>query len=352
MGSSFPQTTRSSESVVSLLAKAALTAGTVMVAKKLFSPKFKQSPIELHGKVILITGGSRGLGLALAQNLGRQGGRIALCARDQDELDEARKRLEADGIEAVPFTCDVTNQSEIKSLLDRLIERFGRIDILINNAGYIKVGPFDSFEHVEYERAMDLMFWSAVNLTLAVLPHMEKQGAGHVVNITSVGGRVSVPHLLPYCCAKFALVGFSTGLSAETKAKGIHVLTVVPGLMRTGSYLNAQFAGEAKHEFAWFGLLGNLPPFSVAADYAADCIRRAIVAQRYTCTISLPAKFLIASETLLPEATRSICTAINQVLPGGTAGDSSSGKSLNSQFGNIYQALTLLGKRAAANLNE
>ena len=352
MASSLPQSSSSRESVVSILGKAALTAATVIVAKKLFSPRFKRPPIEFSGKVILITGGSRGLGLALAQDLGKQGGRIALCARDQDELAEACKRLEADAIEAVPFTCDVTNQSEITSLLDRVIERFGRIDILINNAGYIKVGPFDSFEHSEYERAMDLMFWSPVKLTLAVLPHMEKQVSGHIVNITSVGGRVSIPHLLPYSCAKFALVGFSTGLSAETKAKGIHVLTVVPGLMRTGSYLNAQFAGEAKHEFAWFGLLGNLPGFSVAADYAAECIRRAIAAQQYTCTISLPTKFLIASETLLPEATRTICTVVNQVLPRGTAEDSISGKTLNPQFGKMYTALTMLGKRAAAKLNE
>ncbi len=352
MASSLPQSTRTGESVLSILGKAAVTAATVMVAKKLFSPKEGERRTDLRGKVILITGGSRGLGLALAQDLGRQGGRLALCARDQGELDRACRRLEQEHIEAVPFTCDVTSQSEITSLIERVIAHFGRIDILVNDAGYIKVGPFDSFEHAEYERAMDLMFWAPVNLTLAVLPQMKKQGAGHIVNITSIGGRVSVPHLLPYSCAKFALVGFSTGLSAEAKSKGIHVLTVVPGLMRTGSYLNAEFAGESKHEFAWFGLLGNLPGFSVAAEYAAECIRDAIERRQYTCTISLPAKLLIASETLLPEGTRTICTAINQVLPGGTDRDSTPGKPLNSQFGKIYQALTMLGKRAAVNFNE
>ncbi len=310
-------------------------------------PKF-----DLRNKVVLLTGGSRGLGLALAQDLGRQGSRLALCARDESELDEACKRLASDQIDAVPFTCDVTSQTEIASLIERVIQHFGRIDILINNAGYIKVGPFDSFDISDYERSMNLMFWAPVHLTLAVLPHMEKQAAGHIVNITSVGGRVSVPHLLPYSCAKFALVGFSTGLSSEVKSSGIHVLTVVPGLMRTGSYLNAEFAGGQKEEFAWFGLLSNLPGFSVAADYAARCIRQALEGEAYTCTISLPAKLLIASETLLPEMTRGICAAISQVLPQQSGMDASKGKTLNPALGVLFQVLTMVGKRAGLRLNE
>jgi short-subunit dehydrogenase len=343
---------RSKEGVLSLAGKMALTAATVMAAKKLFSAKAEKQPTDLRGKVVLITGGSRGLGLALAQDMGRRGSRLALCAREQSELDDACKRLAEEHIEAVPFTCDVTTPAEIPSLIQRVLERFGRIDILINNAGYIKVAPFDSFDHAEYERAMNLMFWAPVNLTMAVLPHMRKQAAGHVVNITSVGGRVSVPHLLPYSCAKFALVGFSTGLSAEVKSEGVHVLTVVPGLMRTGSYLNAEFAGHSKEEFAWFAILGNLPGFSVAADYAAACIRRAIELQRFTCTISLPAKMFIAFEAILPELTRAICSSVDQLLPHGESRHSEPGKPLNSHFGKMFEALTMLGKRAALNLNQ
>lgn len=341
-----------SESFLSLLGKAALAATTVIAAKKIFDLTANQPAMELHGKVILITGGSRGLGLALAQDLGRHGGRLALCARESNELEEAVKRLADEQIEAVPFTCDVTDQNAITTLINQVIERFGRIDVLINNAGYIKVAPYESFDRAEYQRAMDLMFWAPVNLTLAVLPHFERQGGGHIVNITSVGGRISVPHLLPYSCAKFALVGFSTGLSSEVKTKGIHVLTVVPGLMRTGSYLNAEFAGHSQAEFAWFGLLGNSPGFSVAAEYAADCIRRAMEAHRYTCTISLPAKILVAVEALLPEVSRTISTIANEVLPQGTQRSSTAGKPLNSQFGKLFEALTVLGKRAALNLNE
>lgn len=174
-----------------------------------------------------------------------------------------------------------------------------------------------------------------------------------MVNITSVGGRVSVPHLLPYSCAKFALVGFSTGLSAELKTQGIDVLTAVPGLMRTGSYLNAEFKGSSREEFAWFGLLGNLPGFSVAADHAAEQIVKAIQKRRQTCTISLPAKLLIAAEALIPEASRDLMAHTSRyLLPGSAAKEPHVGKYLNPLLNVVFQSATTLGRNAASDLNE
>lgn len=340
------------KNVLSLAGKAAVSAATILIAKKLFSASVP-AKLDLRDKVVVITGGSRGLGFALAQEFGSHGCRLALCARDSSELEEALRRLREKQIEAASFTCDVTSEPEITSLVQHVIDRFGRIDVLINNAGFIKVGPLDSFDRSDFEYAMDVMFWAPVNLTFAVLPQMKKQGRGHIVNIASIGGRVSVPHLLPYSCAKFAIVGFSTGLSAEVKSQGIHVLTVVPGLMRTGSYLNAEFTGAAKDEFAWFSVLGNLPPFSVAADYAAVCVRRALENQRFTCTISVPAKLLIASEALLPETTRTALELVSRhILPHSKHTGTSSGNQLNSQFGKIFEALTTLGKAAALRFNE
>lgn len=346
-----------SSRMLSLTGKAALVTGTILMAQKLFSvveKRKEEEQRELREKVILITGGSRGLGLALAQELGSAGHRLALCARDESEIEEACRRLGEKNVEAVPFPGDVTNRQEIEGLVERVTERFGRIDVLINNAGIIKVGPLDSFKHADFEHAMNTMFWGPVNLTLAVLPLMKKQGGGEIINISSIGGRVSIPHLLPYSCAKFALTGFSTGLSTEVKADGVHVLTVVPGLMRTGSYLNAEFTGNQAGEFAWFGLLGNLPGFTVAAEQAAKEIRQAWEERRYTCTISLPAKILAASETLLPETTRSTLAFVSKTfLPRGQKGSSTTkGKWLNARFGNVFQAFTSLGKAAALKFNE
>lgn len=307
----------------------------------------------IRGKVVLITG-SRGLGLSVAQELGRRGATIALCARDADELNEACEILRREQIEAAGFSADISKPKEIAPLLSQVVDRFGRVDILVNNAGAIGVGPFENFRHEDFERAMDLMFWAAVNLTFEALPYMKRQGGGQIVNITSVGGRISIPHLLPYSCAKFALVGFSTGLSAELRSQHIHVLTVVPGLMRTGSYLNAQFTGQAGGEFAWFSLLGNLPGFSVAAGYAARSIANAIEKRRYVCTISLPAKVLVACEAMIPETTRGMLAAINQfLLPKSTSSTQFvKGAHLNSDFGTVLQTLTALGKRAAERLNQ
>jgi NAD(P)-dependent dehydrogenase (short-subunit alcohol dehydrogenase family) len=339
--------------VLSFLSKAAVSGAAVFAAKKLVSVALARE-LNLQDKVILITGGSRGLGLSLAYELGRLGGRIALCARNPDELQKACGCLQEKGIEAAVFPCDITDHSEIAPLIKRVVERFGGIDVLINNAGNIKVGPFESFDHSDYDYALNLMFWAPVNLTFAVLPEMKKRrGGGHIVNITSVGGRVSVPHLLPYSCAKFALVGFSRGLSTELSAHGIHVLTVVPGLMRTGSYLNAEFTGSPKDEFAWFGLLGNLPGFTVAAEYAARCIRTALQGGKRTCTISLPAKLLIASDALMPETTQLLLEFLNRrFLPVAKTFETDSGKALDSSFGKVFQTFTSLGKAAAARLNE
>lgn len=337
---------------MSLLAKTAFLAGAALTAVKLTTRR-RANNSELRDKIAVITG-SRGLGLAIARELGRRGARIALCARDDQELHRACELLEREQIEAAAFRADVSDASAIAPLVSQVLHRFGGIDILVNNAGEIGVGPWESFTRSDFERAMNLMFWGAVNLTFEVLPTMRRQRSGHIVNITSIGGRVSIPHLLPYSCAKFALVGFSTGLSAELRSQNVHVLTAVPGLMRTGSHLHAQFKGKAEAEFAWFGVLGNLPGFSVAADYAARAVVNAIEKRRYVCTISLPAKILIACEALLPETTRSVLTGVNRLLLPGTDGSKTTyeGSALEPRLGKMFQALTVLGRRAAADLNQ
>lgn len=334
------------------LAAAGLSAGALFLASKLAN-SIRRRPVDLSGKVALITGGSRGLGLAIAQEFARQGARLALVARDAAELENAAAQVRALSAEVAVFPTDITQNNSIQTLVGEVINRFGRIDILVNDAGMIKVAPFENVTHDDFEEAMKLMFWAPVNLTLAVLPHMRQRNSGHIVNITSVGGRVAVPHLLPYSCAKFAFTGFSTGLSSELEADEIHVLTVVPGLMRTGSYLNAGFKGAPEHEFAWFSLLGNLPGFSVSAAQAAAEIRSALQRRRLTCTISLPAKILIHSESLLPEATRTAMQFVNRLaLPRPGQEGTHRGKTLNPKFGVLFQAFTSLGRLAAGTLNE
>jgi short-subunit dehydrogenase len=329
------------------VAVAAVYAGVRILGKN-----SRRERLNFRDAVVLITGGSRGLGLAIAKDFGSQGARLAICARDLKELEEAKSILEEEGISVNVFVCDVTKKSEIKTLVEHVLAQFGHIDVLVNNAGLIKVSPLENLEVGDFDDAMNLMFWAPFHLTMTILPHMRERRSGTVINIASIGGRVSVPHLLPYSCAKFALVGFSNGLAAELQAHNINVLTVCPGLMRTGSYLHAEFKGKREYEFGWFSLLGNLPGFSVAAEYAARRIRESAEARQHDCTISFPAKILVGADALLPELTRSVIGTVSSFLPGPGRDSSASGESVNPSFGGLFQALTTLGRHAAGRLNE
>ena len=340
-----------------MLGKIAVSGATVYAVRKLAARKLPGETVhpdaDLRAKVALIVGGSRGLGLALAFKFGKRGCRVALCARDEDELNEACRRLAEKEIDAVPFPADISHANETATLIQRVLQHFGQLDILVNDAGMIQVAPLNSLTHEDFETAMNVMFWGPVNLTLAALPHMTERRSGRIVNITSVGGRVSLPHLLPYSCAKFAFVGFSSGLAAEVKSRGIHVLTVVPGLMRTGSYLNAKFGGKAKKEFTWFGLFGNMPGLTVGAEDAAQQILSALDKKEYNCTISLPAKLLVGAEAIMPDTVRTIMSYVNAVLPSAKhPTPQAAGKDLDPQTSGVFQAFTTLGQRAARTLNE
>src|SRR5207302_995684 len=149
-------------------------------------------------------------------------------------------------------------------MVDEVLDRFGRLHVLINNAGVIQVGPMEEMTLADYEDTMQTHFWAPLFTTLSVLPALRRQGEGRIVNISSIGGKIAVPHLLPYSASKFALTGFSEGLRAELLKDGIYVTTVCPGLMRTGSPRNADFKGQHRAEYAWFSISDSLPFFSMA----------------------------------------------------------------------------------------
>lgn len=218
---------------------------------------------NIAGQVVLITGGSRGLGLSLARAFAAEGCLVAICARNPLELERAQADLERRGAHVLAMECDVSSREQVERMVAAAIRHYGGVDILVNNAGEIQVGPLVNMTLEDFERAMDVMFWGTVYPTMALLPHLMERARGHVVNITSIGGKLSVPHLLPYGCAKFAAVGFSEGLRAELAASGVKVTTIAPGLMRTGSYLNAHFAGRPDRESAWFGLGASLPLLTI-----------------------------------------------------------------------------------------
>jgi NAD(P)-dependent dehydrogenase (short-subunit alcohol dehydrogenase family) len=273
---------------------------------------------SLASQVVLITGGSRGLGLLMAREFAGEGCRIAICARDEQELDAAVADLEARGAEALGVRCDVADREQVAEMIARVTERFGRIDVLVNNAGIIQSAPLGAMGVDDFHQAMDVNFFGAVHATLAVLPQMRARRQGRIVNITSIGGKVAVPHLLPYDAAKFALVGLSEGLRSELAKDGITVTTIVPGLMRTGSPVNAFFKGDPEKEFAWFSLGAATPLTAMSAERAARRIVQATRRGEAEVTLSWQAKLLRLTHDLFPGATADLLGVVNRLLPSST----------------------------------
>ncbi len=308
--------------------------------------------IDLRGKTVLITGGSRGLGLVLARELARDGACLAICARDEDELERARAELSALGATVLALQCDVTDRTAVDEMVRIVQNHFGAIDALINNAGTIAVGPMEAMMLTDYEEAMKINFWATLYTTLAVMPQMRARRTGRIVNISSIGGKVSIPHMLPYSASKFAATGLSQGLRAELAKDGIVVTTVCPGLMRTGSPANANFKGRHWAEYAWFSLGSALPISSMSAERAARRIIEACERGDAEVVFPLPAKLAAMVHSLLPGLTSDMLSLLNRLLPGYGGVGSRPVKGRHSRSALTPSWLTILSDRAAMKNNE
>ena len=232
---------------------------------------------------------------------------------------------------AIP--ADVTDPASVAELLDEVRRRLGPVDVLINNAGVIEVGPAVTMSVADYEEAMATNFWGMLYPTLALLPEMRARRSGRIVNITSIGGKLGIPHLLPYSASKFAAVGFSQGLRAEVAADGIKVVTVCPGLMRTGSPRNAIFRGRHRAEYAWFSISDALPGLSISAEAAARRIAAACRRGNAEVLFPIPARVAAVVNAVAPGLTASILSAVDRLLPGPDGASGGQGaKSVRSPF--------------------
>jgi NAD(P)-dependent dehydrogenase (short-subunit alcohol dehydrogenase family) len=309
---------------------------------------------QMRGWVAVITGGSRGLGVSLAREFAAEGCRIAICARNRAELAAARADLERRGAEVLAVECDVADREQVDSLVARVLAHYGRVDVLVNNAGNIQVGPLESMTLEDFENAMQVMFWGTVYPTLALLPHFTGRGRKaedpepRIVNITSIGGKVAVPHLLPYTCAKFAAVGFSEGLRPELADKGVKVVTIAPGLMRTGSFLNAFFKGDQEREASWFGVSASLPGLSISGSRAARQVVAATRRGDAEKILSTPANLLARFHGVFPGVTSELLGVVSRVLlPSGSDKEARRGRDTAALQSGLLSALTIFGRMAA-----
>jgi NAD(P)-dependent dehydrogenase (short-subunit alcohol dehydrogenase family) len=310
--------------------------------------------IEFGGRTVAITGGSRGLGLVIARQFADRGARVCLLARNEEELRRAKEQLLRRGAEDVlTVLCDVRDPESIRGAVKRIVEERGAVDILVNNAGVIEVGPLDHMSTEDFENAMATHFWGPLHLIRACLPGMRRRAFGRIVNISSIGGRISVPHLAPYCASKFALAGLSDAMRAELAHEGIRITTVAPGLMRTGSPINATVKGNHRAEFAWFAIFDSLPGMSVSAERAAHAILEACRYGDPDLTIGAPARAAIIANALAPAVVAGAMALATRILPGpaGPDGDRAvPGHEARSPW--APSILTALSDRAAVRNNE
>ena len=307
---------------------------------------------DFRGKIALITGGSRGLGIVLARHLVDAGAKVAICARDEEELDRARQDLQSRDGDVFTAVCDLRMRDDVNRMVARVLEHYGQIDVLINNAGIISVGPLEEMTVYDFVEAMEANFWTGVYTTFALLPEMRKRQTGRIVNITSIGGKLPAPHLLPYTASKFAFFGFSRGLRSELLKDGIVVTTVAPGLMRTGSPVNANFNGKNRLEYAWFSIADSLPFISMDADRAAEQILAACQRGDVEVTLTAPARIAAALDRLFPEFTGSLLSIANRLLPDGGGIGKRTVRGAESESSVSPSALTKLSSQAARRNNE
>jgi NAD(P)-dependent dehydrogenase (short-subunit alcohol dehydrogenase family) len=309
---------------------------------------------SLRDKVVLLTGGSRGLGLVLARELVKAGARIVLAARDAQDLERAHDELIARGADLLAFPCDVTDQAQVRQLVRAAVDWFGRIDVLVNDAGLIQVGPYSTMRDKDFSSAMATHFWGPLWLIRAVVPEMRRRNGGRIVNISSIGGLVGVPHLAPYCASKFALTGLGEVLHAELAKDDIRVINVCPGVMRTGSAGQALFKGDHGREHTWFATSAALPLLTTSAPRAARRIVKALRRGEARVIIGIPAKFIFLVHCLAPGLLARALELVNRLMPSvrGARAPGEAKLGAHARPPSLPRWLTALGDRAARRNNE
>jgi NAD(P)-dependent dehydrogenase (short-subunit alcohol dehydrogenase family) len=324
-------------------------AGAIALAR---TTARRRRRIDFDRRVALVTGGSRGLGLLLARQLAAEGAAVAICARDEAELARAEADLEQRGSRVLAVPCDLTERAEVDAMLARVRRELGPVEVLINNAGSIQTGPMEEMTPQDYEDALRVHFWAPLYTTLGVLPAMRGHSSGRIVNIASIGGKIAVPHLLPYSASKFALVGFSEGLRGALVRHGIYVTTVCPGLMRTGSPRNALFKGRYREEYAWFSIADSLPLLSMSAARAATRILDACRYGDAELTMPLTATAAIKCNALFPGIGMDLLGLTERVLPGPGGIGAGTRRGAESESRWSPSLLTALTDRAAERNNQ
>ncbi|MCB9179804.1 MAG: SDR family oxidoreductase [Flavobacteriales bacterium] len=225
---------------------------------------------NIKGKVVVITGASSGLGEATARLLSAEGAIVVLGARRADRLQALVDELSSNGGKAFALATDVTQQEQVKNLVDAAVEKFGRVDIVINNAGLMQQSPLERLKMDEWDNMIDINIKGVLYGIAAALPHMQSQKSGHIINVSSVAGHKVTPAGTVYCATKHAVRVISEGLRQEVKPYNIRTTIISPGAVATElpNHITDPDAGPAIQAF--------YQGYAIPADSFARCVLFAI----------------------------------------------------------------------------
>jgi NAD(P)-dependent dehydrogenase (short-subunit alcohol dehydrogenase family) len=244
------------------------------------------------GPVVAITGGSSGIGRATAIRLGREGAAVAICARRDDRLRAVAAEVEAGGGQALPIVADVTREADVQAFVARTVECFGRLDVMIANAGFGIAGPIDDVSPDRMRRMLDVNYMGTYHAAQAALRVFRQRGHGHVIVVSSVSGRRGMPYMGVYAAAKFAQVGLAESLRAELVGTRIHVTTICPASTATEFFdVMAKESGAV-----WPRAIGRRQP----PERVADAIARVIRHPAPEVFLSTAARALVLLNALAP----------------------------------------------------
>ena len=219
--------------------------------------------MNFKNKVVVITGASSGIGEASAIEFAKKNANVVLVARRKEKLLQVQKKISKYTDSTLICQCDVSNKLLVKEMSDAVLDRFGRIDVLVNNAGFVIYGKVNELSTEEIIAQMETNYFGMVFCTKAFLPQMLEQHSGHIVNVASVGASFSVPGVASYCATKFAMLGFSEGLRHELAGTGVGLTVVSPIMVRTPLFDHPSF--------------DNFSKFSTGVSLSSETVAKAII---------------------------------------------------------------------------
>jgi NAD(P)-dependent dehydrogenase (short-subunit alcohol dehydrogenase family) len=325
-------------------------AGVGLTAAALMAGATRRPLYSFRNRSVVITGGARGFGFALARRLAKERARLVLLSRTPTDLERARLRLQAMGADVATFECDVRDEAAVAAVVRQITQLRGGVDVLINNAGVIQMTPFEHATIEDFDESLRTHFWGPLFLIRACLPYL-RRSRGRILNVASVGGRVSVPHLIPYCVGKFANVALSEGLRAELARDGILVTTASPGLMRTGSHRNVVVRGRHRQEARLFAAMSATSLTSMNADRAARQTLDAVRRGRAEVSPGWQSRLLQVASRLAPELMATMMAVATRFLPNPSRAGDADVRRVSRDL-DLGMLTSIFPSRAAAALNQ